>query len=88
MVLMRNGRAEQGKNAIAGGLHDISAVSMDGIDHQLEGRIDNRTGFLRVEVLHQLHRTFDIGEQRGHRLTLTFEIFWVRRIGYPNRCII
>jgi hypothetical protein len=27
--------------------------------------------FFGIEVSHQLHRTFDVGEQRGDRLALT-----------------
>jgi hypothetical protein len=70
MVLVRNRRSEQRENPIAGGLHDVAAIAMDRIDHQLECWVDNRPGLFRVKVLHQLHRPFDIGEQRRYGLAL------------------
>jgi hypothetical protein len=45
-----------------------------GVDHQLECGIDNGTRLFRVEVLHQLHRALDIGEESGDHLALTIEI--------------
>ncbi len=70
MVLMGGRRAEQRKDAVAGGLHDIAVVAMHRVDHQLQCRIDNGTRLLRVEVFHQLHRAFDVREQRRDRLAL------------------
>jgi hypothetical protein len=46
---------------------------MDRVDHQLERRVDDGARFLRVEVLHQLGRALDVGEQRRDRLALTIE---------------
>ncbi len=51
MVLVRDRRAEQREDAIAGALHDVAVVAMDRVDHQLERRIDNRARFFGVEVL-------------------------------------
>ena len=62
VVIMGERSAKQGKDAITRLLHDISVVAMDRVDHQLERGIDSGTGLFRVEVLHQLHRTFDVGE--------------------------
>src|SRR5439155_10328790 len=76
MIFMGQRRSEQRKYAITGGLHDVAAIAMDGVDHQLEGWIDNGTCLFRVEVLHQLHRAIDVGEQRGDRLALTVESSW------------
>src|SRR6516225_4838525 len=70
MVLVRERGAEQRENPVAGGLHDVAVVTADGIDHQLEGWINNRTRLFRVEVLHQVHRALDIGKQRGNGLAL------------------
>jgi hypothetical protein len=61
------------KNAVAGGLHDITVVAVDGINHQLECGIDDRAGFFGVEVLHQLHRALDVREESGDGLTLAVE---------------
>ena len=55
MVLVRHRGAEQREDAVAGGLHDVAVVTMDGIHHQPQRGIDNRARFLGIEVLHQLH---------------------------------
>jgi hypothetical protein len=59
---MGDGRAEQGEDAVAGRLHDVAVVAVHRVDHQLQRRIDDRSRLLGVEVLHQLHRTLDVGE--------------------------
>jgi hypothetical protein len=43
---------------------------MHRVHHQLERRIDDGARLLGIEVLHQLHRAFDIREERGDRLAL------------------
>ena len=73
MVLVRDRRAEQREDAVAGGLCDVTAVAMDRVHHQLERGIDNRARLLGVEVLDQLHRTLDVGEQRGDGLALALD---------------
>jgi hypothetical protein len=85
MVLVRDGRAEQRKDAVAGRLHDVAVVAPRRIDHQLQRRIDNRAGFFGVEVLLEFGRALDVGEQRGDRLALALEFFSVGRLGYPDR---
>ena len=72
MILVRDRRAEQREDAVAGGLHDVTVVAMDRVDHQPQRWVNDRTGLLGVEVLHQLHRTLDVGKQRRHRLALAF----------------
>ncbi len=73
MVLMGDRRAEQGEDAIAGRLHHVPVVAMDGVDHQLQRGIDDCPGFLGIELLHQLGRALDIREQRRHRLALALD---------------
>ena len=51
MILVRDRRAEQREDAVAGRLHDVTVVAMHGVDHQLERRIDDRARLFRVEVL-------------------------------------
>jgi hypothetical protein len=41
MVLVRGRRAEQGEDAVASRLHDITVVAMDRIHHQLQCRVDD-----------------------------------------------
>ena len=70
MVLVRDGRAEQREDAIAGGLHDVAVVAANRVDHQLERWIDNRARLFRIEILLKLSRSLDVGEQCGDRLAL------------------
>jgi hypothetical protein len=85
MVLVREGSTEQRENSVAGRLHDIAVVAAHGLDHQLEGGIDDCPRLLRIEVLHQLGRALDVREQRGHRLALALEFFGVGRLAYAKR---
>jgi hypothetical protein len=73
MVFMRHRRTEQRENAVAGGLHDIPVVAVNCIDHQLERGIDDRARLFRIEIAHQLGRTFDIREQRRDGLALALD---------------
>ena len=54
-------------------LHDVTVIAMRRVDHQPERRIDNRARLFRIEVLHQLGRALDVGEQRRHRLALPLD---------------
>ena len=68
MVLVGDRRAEQREDAVAGRLHDVAVEVLHRLDHQAQRGIDERLRFFRVDVLHQLGRTLDIGEERGDRL--------------------
>jgi hypothetical protein len=70
MVLVRQRRAEQGKDAIAGRLHDVALVAADCVDHDAQCRVDNRAGLFRVEIFHQFGRPLEVGKQRRDRLAL------------------
>jgi hypothetical protein len=85
MVFMSHRCAEQCEDAVAGGLGDITAVPAHCLHHQLERRIDDGAGFFGVEVLDQIHRSFDVGEQHSDCLALTLDIFGRCNITYPNR---
>jgi hypothetical protein len=73
MVLVGKRRAEQGHDPVAHHLVDGALVAMNGLHHPFEHRIEDLTRLLRVAVSEQLHRTFEVGEQHGDLLTLTFE---------------
>jgi len=73
MVFVSGRRSEQGEDAVARRLNDIIPVTMDGIDHQLECGIDNRTSLLGLKLLHQLHGALYIDEESGHSLALPIE---------------
>ena len=64
-------RAEQGKDAIAQRLRDIALIAMHGVHHQLQGGINNRSGFFGIESFDQRRRAFEIGKQRGDGLAFT-----------------
>ena len=79
MVLMRDRRAEQRKDPVDGGLRYVAAVMMDRIHHQLQRRVDQAARLLRIEVLHQVHRALDVGEQRRYCLALAVDGFCICR---------
>ena len=70
MILVRERRAEHRENAVAGALHDVAVVAAHRVDHQLERGVDNRARLFGIEVLLELSRALDVGEQRGDRLAL------------------
>src|SRR5215468_2072852 len=85
MILVRNRRAKQLEDPIAGRLHDMAAIVIARIDHQAKCGVYDAAGFLRVEFLHHLHRALDVSEQRGDYLALAVERFRDRRFRYPHR---
>src|SRR5689334_21909260 len=46
MIFVRDRRPEQGENAVAGRLHNVAVIAMDGVDHYLEGRVNDATRLL------------------------------------------
>ena len=48
MVFMRDGGAEQGKDAIPKSLRHIALIAMHCIHHDVQSRIDNGAGFFRI----------------------------------------
>ncbi len=70
VVLVRHRRAEQREDAVAGRLHDIAVIAARGVDHQRQSRIDDRAGFLRIEVPSELGRSHDVDEQSRDQLPL------------------
>ena len=78
---MRDRRAEQREDTVAGRLHDIAVVPVNGIDHELQRRIDNCACLFGVEVLLKFSRSLDVREQRGDRLALALERACIRPLG-------
>jgi len=62
MVFVRDRRAKQRENSVAGGLHHASTEAADNFHHDLECRIDQPASIFRIERLEQIHRILDIGE--------------------------
>src|ERR1700735_5714496 len=84
MILVRDRRAEDREDAVAGALHYVAVVAADRVDQQAKCRIDNRARFFGIEVLLQLRRSLDIGKQCRDRLALAFNIFGSGRLSYSN----
>ncbi len=80
MVFVRDGRAEQGEDAVSGRLRSVASLAIDRIHHQPEGRINDGARLFGVEVLDQLHRGLDVGKQRRDRLALAISV-WRTLIG-------
>lgn len=72
MVFMGQRCAEEREDRVAGGVYNIAVVKVHGIDHDLEGGVDNGASVLRIEAFQQVHRTFDVGKQRREHLALAF----------------
>src|ERR1700683_2344233 len=86
MIFMGDWSAEKREDPVAGGLHNVTVVAAHRVDHQLERRIDDRARFFRIEILLELRRALDIGEQRGDRLSLAVARVTKRLLGcdsYP-----
>jgi hypothetical protein len=73
MVLMCDGRAEEGENTVTGRLHDVAVVAVDRVYHQFKGWVDDAARILRVEILRQLGRAFDVSEQSSDCFAFTVE---------------
>ena len=48
---MRDWRAKQREDTVAGGLHDVAVVAVNRIDHELQRRIDIARCLFGIEVL-------------------------------------
>src|SRR5262249_9888629 len=88
MIFMGYWRPEQREYAIASRLDNIAVVAVRRVYHQLKCRIYDRTPLLGVEVLHQLHRTLHVSEQRGDRFAFALGIFRGWCVGDSNQLII
>ena len=51
VVLVRNGRAEEGQERIAGELLHVSAVAPDQVGERGDDRVDDLEQLLRIELL-------------------------------------
>ncbi len=70
MVLVGHRGAEQREDPVAGGLYYVAVVAPNCLDHKLQRRVDQRAGFFGIEILLQLRRALDIGEQHSDELAL------------------
>src|SRR5438445_11877128 len=73
VVLVGEGRAEEGHDPIAHHLVHGALVTMDGLHHSLEHRVENLARLLGVAVGQQLHRPLEVGEEDGYLLALALQ---------------
>ena len=73
MILVRDRRAEQRHDPVAGELVDEAFEALDAFGEDLEEpRHDAREGF-GVELLGQFHRALHVGEEHRDLLALAFD---------------
>src|SRR5574341_1872715 len=73
VVLVGEGRAEEGHDPVAHHLVDGAFVPVDGLHHTLEDGIEELTGLLGVPVGQELHGALQIREQHRDLLALALE---------------
>ena len=73
VVFVGDRRTEERHDPVAHDLVDGALVAVDGLHHQLEDRIENPAGLLRIAVGEQLHRALEVGEEHRDLLALAFE---------------
>ena len=73
VILVGDGRAEQGHEAVAEKLIDGSFVAVDLAEHQLEGSVHEGVGVLGIEPFGQRGEAGDVDEEHGDELALALE---------------
>jgi len=73
VVLVRDRRAEEGHDAVAGVLVHRPLEAVHAVGKDLEEAIEDGVPLLRIELFRQLHRALHVGEEDGHLLALAFE---------------
>ena len=73
VVLVRDRRAEQRHDAVAGVLVHRAFEAMHALGEDREEALEDLVPLFRIELLGQLHRALDVGEQHGDLLALAFE---------------
>ena len=73
MILVRDRRAEEGHDAVAGVLVHRALEAMHALGEDGEEAIEDGVPLLRIALLGQLHRALHVGEENGHLLALALE---------------
>ncbi len=73
MIFVGDGGAEEGEDAVAQRLRDITVIAMHGVHHDLEGRVEGGARFFRIDSFDEGHRALEIGEEHGDGLALALE---------------
>jgi len=72
-VLVGDGGAEEGHDAVAEHVVDRALVAVDGVHHQRDGGVHQPPRLLEVDSFQQLHRAAEVREQRRHLLALSLQ---------------
>ena len=70
VVLVGDGRPEQGHDAVTHHLVDGALEAVDGLHEPLDHVVEQRPGVLGIAVGHELQRALEVGEQDGDLLAL------------------
>jgi hypothetical protein len=70
VIFLSDRSSEQSEDPVPARLRHVALVAVDGVHHELECRIDDRTRLLGVEPFHQLDRALDVGEEGRDRFPL------------------
>src|SRR5215510_7826138 len=70
MIFMGNRRTEQGKDAVTQSLSHIPLIAMHGVHHEVQRRINDRSGFFGIEAFNESGGAFEVSKERGDRLAL------------------
>jgi hypothetical protein len=73
VVFVGHRRTEERHDPVTHDLVDGALVAVDCLHHQLEDRVENPAGLLRIAVGEQLHRALEVGEEHRDLLALAFE---------------
>jgi hypothetical protein len=73
MVLVRDRRAEERHDAVAGELVDRALEAVDAGGQDLEEAVEDAMPLLGIDAFGQLHRVHDVGEEHRHELPLALE---------------
>src|SRR5262249_36278775 len=73
VVLVRDGRAEERHDAVAGVLVHRALEAVHALSEELEEAIEDAVPVLGIDLLGELHRALHVGEEHGHLLALTLE---------------
>ena len=73
VVLVRDRRAEERHDAVAGVLVHRALEAMDAVGEDREEAVEDLVPLFGIELLGQIHRALHVGEEHGHLLALAFE---------------
>ena len=73
VILMGDGRAKQGHDAIAQHLVHRALEAVHGVHHAAQGGVQELLGGFRVEIPDQFGGVFEVGEQHRDLLALAFQ---------------